>query len=77
MRITYAIVGTVIEWRDQQGYGFVNVDVADGPVFVHRTQVQNGQPRVGDRLRLAGAHCGTRGWRADGVAELLEGGPLC
>jgi hypothetical protein len=43
--------------------------------FIHRTQVTNGRPRPGDRVRIAGAHCGERGWRAEGCAELLEREP--
>ena len=74
MRIRQPLTGEVIEWRPE-GYGFVMAQHAllDGqPIFVHASQLQNGQPRVGDAMRLDGAHYGTRGWRAEGRAEVLE-----
>jgi hypothetical protein len=39
---------------------------------VHYRQLVNGQPQPGDRIRIDGAHNGTRGWRALGRAVLLE-----
>ena len=71
MRIKHELIGTVVEWRDA-GYGFIDVPAVSDWVFLHRTALQNGWPKPGDRIRIDGAHLGDRGWRAEGAAELLE-----
>jgi cold shock CspA family protein len=66
------MIGTVVEWRDFQGFGFVAVEGHAGTVFLHKRQVANGSPRQGQRVRLVGIKDSSRGPRALGVAEILE-----
>lgn len=48
-----AHTGTVKTWNDARGFGFVQADVGDDPVFLHIKALPPGSPRpqVGDRVR--------------------------
>jgi hypothetical protein len=71
VQIRHPVEGIVTEWT-VSGYGFATFPEMDGPCFLHASGLVNGQPRRGDRVRIASAKRGVRGWRSTAPIEVLE-----
>jgi hypothetical protein len=63
--------GTIYNWPEEVSYGFARVTGQPEAIFIHRSQVLNGQPRKGDRVRIEHVDRTARGLRASGYVEIL------
>ena len=42
--------GRIIHWSNDRNYGFIRPDTGDRDIFVHRSECEGEEPRIGDRF---------------------------
>jgi len=70
--------GTITQWDDAKGFGFIAADGGDARIFFHHSDLQRGAPRPTPGLRVAfGVETGPKGKRATTVtASSLPSKPI-
>ena len=67
------MIGTVTVWHESGHYGYVAIPGVANVAFLHKNDVLNGVPQVGDRVEVGNVERTSRGMRCTGWIAIMNG----